>query len=74
MIVDFDWVGGPHQAPEPGTPFLEIMEIEQEFDAMRKQEAEGTLRRGAPVTMLSLGLKDLVRVVLLGSRGRRAGA
>ena len=64
VIVDFDGVEHPIKRLNLDA-FLDIMELDQEFDTMRKEEAEGTLDGARQLSMLSR-LKDLVRVVLPG--------
>jgi hypothetical protein len=64
VIVDFDGVEHPIRRLDLDA-FLEIMEIEQEFESMSREEAEGKADRGKQLAMLSR-LKDLIRVVLPG--------
>lgn len=64
VIVDFDGVEHPIRRLDLDA-FLEIMEIEQEFEAMSQQEAAGKADRSQQLAMLAR-LKDLIQVVLPG--------
>ncbi len=64
VIVDFDGVEHPIRRLDLDA-FLEIMEIEQEFEAMGQEEAVGKADRSKQLAMLTR-LKDLIQVVLPG--------
>jgi hypothetical protein len=64
VIVDFDGVEHPIRRLDLDA-FLEIMEIEQEFEALSREEAAGRIDRSQQLAMLTR-LKDLIQVVLPG--------